>query len=160
MSAGSALSQSCVPCPLLTQATKTLRQRSYLVVTGGSTVAALEPARPLPGLPMSCTSRCSCGWESRQRGSPSPWLLTLADSCPCSWWGLPSHGRATPWHSLSPGVYRHFPININQEMVKAVASGLPFLVFSREVLLTARLFGWAVPTGLLSSALRMWGLRG
>lgn len=76
---------------------------------------------------------------------------------PFPWQGHPL-AQPVPW--CSDTVYRNFPININQEMVKAVASGLPFSVFSREVLLTAGLFGWAVPTGLLSSALRMWGLRG
>lgn len=65
------LSQSHVPCPFLTQGTKTLRQRSYLGVTGNSVTSALEPACPFPGLLMSCsTSGCYCSWVSRQPRYP------------------------------------------------------------------------------------------
>lgn len=95
---------------------------------------------------------------------PLPMALDLSRQLPLQlvvtsfpWQG---HLLAQPVLWCSDTVYRHFPINISQEMVKAMASGLPFLVFSREVLLTAGLSGWAVPTELLSSALRMWGLGG
>lgn len=73
------------------------------------------------------------------------------------WQGHPL-AQPVPW--CSDTVYRHFPINISQEMVKAMASGHPSLVFTQKVLLTAGLSGWAVPTELLSSSLRMWGLGG
>lgn len=94
---------------------------------------------------------------------PLPMALNLSRQLPLQLvvTSFPWHhplAQPVPW--CSDTVYRHFPINISQEMVKAMASGLPFLVFSREVLLTAGLSGWAVPTELLSSALRMWGLGG
>lgn len=94
--------------------------------------------------------------------APLPMALNLSRQLPLQlvvasfpWQGHPL-AQPVPW--CSDTVYRHFPINISQEMVKAMASGLPFLVFSWELLLTAGLSGWAVPIELLSSALRMWSL--
>lgn len=135
------------------------------LLCGDRDVPALQPACFLPGLLMKHISECCCSWEPKQPGYPRM-ALDISRQLSLQLM-MTSHGRATPWHSLSPGVLilfidispKHLPGDENDlDLEKVMASGLPFLVFSRRALLSVGLSRRAFPTRLLSSPLRMWGL--
>lgn len=73
---------------------------------GNGAAAALEPACFLPGLLRENTSGCCCSWEPKHPGYPHM-ALDICRQLSLQLM-MASHGRATPWHSLSPGVLTLF----------------------------------------------------
>lgn len=73
------------------------------MVTGDSTEAALEPACPLPGSPMSCASGYSCSLGIQAARVPLPMALDLSRQLPVQlvvtpfpWQGHPL-AQPVPW---------------------------------------------------------------